>query len=479
LRETGSEIGGSSEGMMKKWTLALAILLAGEATQAASLLDTTFDIGSGADGFVEQVLQQPDGKVLVCGIFTTFNGQPKAFIARLNANGSVDTTFTGRPSYWVRHMALQTDGKIVIGGYFTRVDDQPRNRIARLNANGSLDTTFDPGLGMEVIIAQGIDGGADPFVFWQEIQADGKIVATGNFRYFNGASATGIVRINPNGSLDTTFNFGQGLDSWGRVVKILPNQQILVGGWFTSYNGSGGHRLVRINPDGTRDSSLNPYYGDKTAVYSIAVQPDGKLITSGHSLNEEGIFQQDVVRLNLNGSFDLSWVGHTNDKTECLYLQPDGKLILSGYFNQLNGITRRSIGRLNADGTIDSAFAADADNFVWSIAPANNNKIYVAGGFTTIDGISRRSVARLIPPASSGGTIGLPPAPMIASARFNTNKFECTVNTVANRTYVLQFKPSIEDSQWTALPSITGNGFEMILTDLFPKDGRIYRVEAR
>ena len=360
---------------MKKWIFAFAVLLDSWTAQAASIVDTSFDTGSGAEGFVEQVLQQPNGKVLVCGIFTSFNGKPKSYIARLNANGSVDTTFTARPSYWVRHMALQADGKIVIGGYFTRVDDQPRNRIARLNANGSLDTTFDPGLGMEVIIAQGIDGGADPFVFWQEIQDDGKIVATGNFRYYNGQSATGIVRINPNGSLDTTFQHGQGLDSWGRVIKILPNQQILVGGWFTSYNGSGGHRLVRINPDGTRDSSLNPYYGDKTAVYSIAVQPDGKLITSGHSLNEEGIFQQDVVRLNLDGSFDLSWVGNTNDKTESLYLQRDGKLILSGYFNRVNGNTRRSLARLNADGTFDSSFQADADNFVWSIAPADNNKI--------------------------------------------------------------------------------------------------------
>jgi uncharacterized delta-60 repeat protein len=286
------------------------------------------------------------------------------------------------------------------------------------------------------------------------------------------------VRINPNGSIDTNFNHGQGLDSWGRVIKILPNQQILVGGWFTSYNGSGGHRLVRINPDGTRDSSLNPFYGDKTAVYSIAVQADGKLITSGHSLNEEGIFQQDIVRLNADGSFDLSWVGNTNDKTESLYLQPDGKLIMAGYFNRVNGVTRRSLARLNADGTFDPTFTADADNFVWSIAPANNNKVYVAGAFSTIDGITRRGVARLTPPAGGGSTV-TPPAPTISDARVNGGKFECTVTTVANSTYVLQYKPYIFDSQWIALPSVTGNGQAMTLTDAFPKDGRIYRVEAR
>jgi uncharacterized delta-60 repeat protein len=463
---------------MKTWKWILTIFLAGWATRAASLLDTTFDIGAGSDGFVEQALQQPDGKVLICGIFTTFNNQPKAYCARLNANGSVDTSFDARPSYWVRHMALQADGKIVICGYFTSVAGQPRNRIARLNANGSLDTTFDPGTGAEVIIAKGIDGGADPFVFWVELQADGKILATGNFRNYNGQSSVGIVRINPNGSIDPTFNVGQGLDSWGRVIKILTNQQILVGGWFTSYNGSGGHRLVRINSDGSRDMTLNPFYGDKTAVYSIAALADGRLITSGHSLNEEGIFLQDIVRLNLDGTFDNGWVGSANDKTECLLLQRDGTLILSGYFNQVNGVTRRGLARLNADGTLDQTFQADADNFVWCVAPANDNKIYVSGGFTTIDGISRRGVARLNVPEGTGGATNAPPAPTISNERINNGKFECTVNTVANRTYVLQYKANATDSAWTALPSITGNGIAMALTDPVRRSACFYRVQV-
>src|SRR4051812_3976126 len=109
--------------------------------EAGSLLDTSFDIGTGADGLVEQVLELPDGRVLICGNFTTFNGQNRSYVARLNHNGSVDLSFEAHPSYWVRHMSVQQDGKIVIGGYFETVSDVPRSLIARLNEDGSLDTT--------------------------------------------------------------------------------------------------------------------------------------------------------------------------------------------------------------------------------------------------------------------------------------------------------------------------------------------------
>jgi uncharacterized delta-60 repeat protein len=464
--------------MKRVWILAVLVLAAGWA-RAASMVDPTFTTGSGANGIVEQVLMQPDGKVLICGNFTSFNGADRPYCARLNSDGSVDLSFNPRPSYWTRHMALQADGKIVICGYFKNVGGVNRNLIARVNADGTIDTTFNPGAGAETLIAPGIDGGVDPFVFWVEIQTDGKIVATGNFRTYDGASSVGIVRINSNGSRDTSFVVGQGLDSWGRVIKILANGQILVGGWFTSYNGSGGHRLVRINSNGTRDASLNPFYGDKTAVYSIGVQPDGRLITSGHSENVDRIFIQDIARLNADGSFDQSFVGNANEKTECVLVQRDGKIILVGYFNLVNGVPRRGIARLNADGTLDPTFVAEADNYVWTVTSGPTGKIYVSGGFTTIDGIPRGGVARLTLPGTSTSTNTPPPAPSIANARVVNGRFECAINTAANYTYVLQYKTGATGTTWTSLPSVTGNGSQMTLTDPSVSGTRFYRVEAR
>lgn len=455
--------------------IALAVCAFG--ARAASMLDTTFSIGSGANGIVEQVQELPDGKVLICGNFTSFNGSARGYIARLNANGSVDETFNAAPSYWVRHFSVQPDGKIVIGGFFTSVGGANRNRIARLNADGSLDTSFNVGAGIETIIAAGIDGNIDPFVFWTELQADGKILATGNFRTYNGASSQGLVRINPDGSRDATFNVGNGLNSWGRTIRVMTNNQVLVGGWFTEYNARGANRLVRLNPDGSRDLAMDAFYGDKTAVYSIAVLADGKMITSGHSLNEEGLFDRCIVRLNSNGTVDGSWVGSSNDKTESLMLQRDGKVIAGGYFNQLNGQRRTSIGRYNLDGTVDQNFAAEIDNFVWTVSMGRNGKFYISGGFTTVDGVSRPGVARLNLPEGAG-LGGTPNPPEIVLPRVANGRFQATVNSQNGFTYVLQHR-SPSSPTWTSLAGVSGNGGQITLTDPTPAPPRFYRVEVR
>jgi uncharacterized delta-60 repeat protein len=373
-------------------------------------------------------------------------------------------------------MSVQNDGKIIIGGYFTTVQGTSRNLIARLNSDGSLDSSFDPGAGAEVLIAGGIDGNVDPFVFWTEIQPDGKILATGNFRNYNKDSSTGLVRINPDGSRDATFDVGGGLNSWGRVIALQPNGQILVGGWFTEYRGVGHNRLVRINQDGTTDSDFNPFYGDKTAVYSIVLLPDGKMITSGDSLNPDGLFHQNVVRLNYNGTVDSTWAGRTDDKTECLLLQDNGKLILTGYFATLNGVDRAKIGRLNEDGTFDSSFSTSVDNFIWTVAPGGPGKILISGGFLNVEGQSRSGVARLNLPEGTNGGI---PAPRIFNVKINNGKLEMQVGTVAQHLYTLQYCNSAEGGRWSNAQSLNGTGGTITLSDPSPNNPRFYRIAVQ
>jgi uncharacterized delta-60 repeat protein len=465
--------------MRQIWIIiVVAFMCCAVDARTQSLVDQSFTIGTGADGIVEQVLQQPDGKVLICGNFTTFNGQNKAYLARLNNDGSVDTTFTAGPGYWTRHMALQADGRIVIGGYFTTVEGQKRNRIARLNSNGSLDTSFDPGAACEGVLGVAVDGNPDPFVMWCEVLSNGRILAVGNFTNYNTTQAWGIIGINPNGSRDTSFDIGgNGLDSWGRVIKPLSNGQIMVGGWFQNYRGKTSNRIVRINPDGSPDNSFTAYYGDKTAIYSIAEQANGQLITSGHSLNDENLFKREVERINTDGSVDSTWPGYTNEKTESLLMLSNGKVVVGGNFNIVNGQTRKGLARFNPDGSLDATFTADTDNYVWTIAPSNPGKILVSGGFTTIDGISRRGVARIRLPEGTGGT-STPPAPQIVNAQMNGG-FQCVVGSVTGFNYTLQYKSTAESATWTPLSPLAGTGGPITLKDETPASPRFYRVEVR
>src|SRR3954467_15575944 len=193
------------------------------ASRAASMVDPTFKVGKGGNWYVEHMLEQPDGEILICGLLSKYDDTPMPYIGRLNPDGSIDNSFHAQPNYWVRHMILLPDGKILIGGMFSYVEGEIRRLIARLNPDGSLDRAFDPGRGGEVSIGTSIYGDPSPFIIWMDMQPDGKILALGNFHDWDGATSPGIVRMNSDGSRDASFNVGAGLNTWGRFVRVLDN----------------------------------------------------------------------------------------------------------------------------------------------------------------------------------------------------------------------------------------------------------------
>ncbi len=454
--------------------VALALGWAGPRGMGA-MLDPTFQVGSGANGYVEQILEQPDGKILICGLFDTYNGTAVPYIGRLHPDGRLDTAFQGFPNQWVRHMVLQPDGKIVIGGMFTAVANVGRNLIARLNPDGTVDRSFDPGRGCEVSIGTSIYGDSRTFVIWTASQGDGKILATGNFRDYNGVPSRGIVRINADGSRDAGFNVGTGMDTWGRFVLPLENGQVMASGWFSSFNNRSFNRMVRLNADGSQDGAFNAFFGDKTSVYSVAALADGKMLASGHSVNPQGVFGREIVRLNRDGTADPGWVGRTNDRTETILPQADGRALVSGYFTQVNGVPQRGLARFNADGTLDGGVRVEVDDFIWCVAPARGQRLLISGGFTQVDGEPRRFLARLNLPerAEAPGEL------RIMAARHEGGRFECAVQSVAGATYALQRRPEIAGAGWTTLPAVAGNGEVIALSDDAAEGDRFYRVEMR
>lgn len=454
------------------WSVSSALGQSQSVQSTSPLVDLSFNSGGGGidGGLVEQIVPQPDGKILICGNFTQFNGVQKSYIARLNEDGTLDPSFSAGVSYWVRTMSLQKDGKIVIGGYFNNVEGQSRNLIARLNTDGSLDYSFDPGTGASGSLGTAINGNTNSFVFYTALQPDGKILMTGNFTTFNGVGRNGLARLNTNGTLDVTFNIGGGINygSWGRSLLVQSNGQIIMTGWFTSYNGGGYNRMVRINPDGSADPTFTPYFGDLTAVYTAVQLTNGQYIVAGHCENNNNYFTNEIARLNSNGSYDYSFHGSANDKVETIRLQADGKIVMSGYFSLADGVGVSSVARLNPDGSLDRSFFANFDNYVWHTAILPNGKILFGGGSYTVDGISRAGIARLNP------------GPTLMTPQRTGNTYNTSIATVSGATYVLQYKTSLSTPSWIDASTIVGDGTVQTLSDgTATNSARIYRLQAR
>ncbi|MBK6344296.1 MAG: delta-60 repeat domain-containing protein [Flavobacteriales bacterium] len=197
-------------------------------------IDPTFISGTGfTGGYPEDAVLQPDGKLVVVGTFTAYNGFPCGKIARLNANGSYDATFstgTGFTGPAVNAIARQSDGSFVIGGDITAYNGTARSNIVRISSTGALDASYHPG---------GV--GVDNDVFDIAIQGDGKAVVVGSFIYAGNVLKHGVVRLLTSGDVDGTFsNFsdpGIGTETNVMRVAITSTGRVLIGGWFSWVNG--------------------------------------------------------------------------------------------------------------------------------------------------------------------------------------------------------------------------------------------------
>ncbi|MBW8051254.1 MAG: T9SS type A sorting domain-containing protein, partial [Cytophagales bacterium] len=365
---------------------------------ADGTLDGIFTVGTGANDYVYTTSIQSDGKIIIGGFFTSYNGTAINYIARLNADGTLDSTFTvGTGADWtVETTSIQSDGKIIIGGSFTSYNGTARNRIARLNANGTLDSTFTVGTG------------ANGAVRTTSIQSDGKIIIGGNFTSYNGTARNKIARLNADGTLDGTFTVGTGADSRVYTTSIQSDGKIIIGGQFTSYNGTARNRIARLNADGTLDSTFTVGTGASSWVYTTSIQSDGKIIIGGQFTSYNGTVRNRIARLNTDGTLDSTFTVGTGASSivRTTSIQSDGKIIIGGNFTSYNGTARNHIARLNADGTLDGTFTVGtgASSDVYTTSIQSDGKIIMGGGFTSYNGTARNRIARINADGTLDGT---------------------------------------------------------------------------
>jgi uncharacterized delta-60 repeat protein len=318
------------------------------------------------------------------------------YIGRLLPSGEVDSTFnTGTgPAGSVYAMSIQNDDKIIIGGNFTKFNNVPAKYLARISPNGNLDTTFNIGTGFSTYAVYAI-----------AIQADGKILVGGSFNSFNGVESKKIVRLNPNGSIDTSFHYGTGFNYTVFTITVQADQKIIIGGDFDSYNGTSISSLVRLNPDGSIDNTFNIGSGFQGLIYATTIDANNKILVGGKksNYNSNSNYQGALFRLNTDGSLDDSFeigkvVSYTDDKVMTIVVEENDKILIGGWFNLYNSQPTKHFTRLNPDGTIDNTFniGVGPDSSVYAIGVQPDHKIIIAGKFSKYDNIWRNKIARLV-----------------------------------------------------------------------------------
>jgi uncharacterized delta-60 repeat protein len=353
-------------------------------------VDPSFNAGAGANERVSKTAILEDGRIIVAGTFTRFDGEERSRIARLEADGALDLTFNppGGPDATVRALALLSDNKIMIGGEFTAYQGAPASRIARLHADGSLDVSFDP--------AAGANGNVHDLV----VQSDGKVVIAGTFTSYNGVSRNRIARLNPDGSLDGSFNPGSGFNGGVFALALQPDGKILAGGSFSSFNGTARENFVRLNANGSLDNDFGSRRGARGSVHAIALRDDGYIYIGGNFTHYSNQQRRFIARVQPDGRIDNDFKpssGFEGGGVRALLLQSDGKVIAAGSFSSYEGVPRTRIARINDDASLDMGFDPGMDTSWWPLvlADAGGGKILVGGNVTDAGGNPAERLVRL------------------------------------------------------------------------------------
>jgi uncharacterized delta-60 repeat protein len=379
--------------------------------------DTSFNF-SRAFKTVNAAAPAGGGKLYVAATRYLYGAKEVEQVLRLNPDGSIDTTFTpatvgGFDSFPdVYQILIQLDGKVlVVGNFLTFAGNDARDGIVRLMSDGTVDSTFAPVT---------ING----FVYSAALQADGKVLIGGIFTGVNGVGDPGVARLNADGSLDSSFQAtGFTRNSSGTRVRAIAVQNdglIIISGNFRVGTGNTAPRMevLRLNANGSVDSTFN-----STSVAAgitgrdLVLQPDGKIVA---------VINNSIYRLNTNGSKDTGFhqpvlVDATvNPPTTfatpiTVQRQSDGRLLLGGAFTDVDpagtaGFSHFGVARLNADGTLDSTLVSSHRTGM-ETAPSSFARL--ADGSTlvsfadTVHPPINYNVGRLLPDGSRDSTFTL------------------------------------------------------------------------
>lgn len=397
-------------------------------------IDQTLNMGSGFNDAVKDIVVQPDNKLLLSGDFGLYQGSWTGCVIRLQPDGSLDGSFLLSPGIftYVNHLNLLSDnrivfigscsspslnqgfirlhsdgsldttanigitslspesindvqilssGKLIIIGYFHGCQNKYRGGIAQLDTNFQLDLSF----GMK-------PGFSSEDIHHTLVQPDGKILVGKKLNYesdmyqaYNDMLVKGLLRLNTDGTLDTTFQLADSLFVSASAMARQSDGKIIVAGktkWVGGDQLIGQGNIARFNPDGSIDSSFQINNFSMYSINEVLFQPDGKIIVLGYFTPVSGGPLNHIARFNTDGTFDNTFNAGTGPNGEilCGAITTSGKIIIGGSFNTYNGTPFVQFGALNSDGSIDPTFDFNGHIFTdpWSIKTQSDGKILIA-----------------------------------------------------------------------------------------------------
>lgn len=341
-------------------------------------------LGFGGGGGVSFLLPQPDGKIIVAGVFAKPGEGLRRQIARVRADGSLDDTFNAPASLDVvaTQGALQPDGRILV----VTGDVFQTPKLVRYNADGSYDQTFRQDV--KIPPPPGSPFGARTRML---VRNDGKIYISGYFDSLLNLRGAPLIRLNPNGAFDTTFapTITRSISAASVTdFCFMPSGKVLVAGDFDRVNAESRKGLVELQDNGAIDRT---FQGAATpAPETLLGQEDGKVLMQGNFTSVNGVASPGLVRLNSDGSTDTTFLAQTIPGT-LVGMRQDGKYLFVGF---------DTLAMLNPDGS-DSGFSLEGRSH-YAFVTRPDNKFVFFGPFTSINGQAAKDMALMLNEPSPG-----------------------------------------------------------------------------
>ncbi|MGI8437460.1 MAG: putative Ig domain-containing protein [Chthoniobacterales bacterium] len=398
----------------------------------------------------------PDGKFLLFGKADSLASQHTGPLIRFLADGSVDSSFNFSHDYSsVGEVGVLSNGQLVVSATQTTYGSMPTEQILRVNANGAVDPTFS---------ISPVESRSYGTVKQIVQQSDGKILVAGWFDTFAGLSRQKIVRLMADGSVDAGFNPPTSTAVYGIWSKplLLAGGKFLVGGDFTSIDGSASPGVARLNSDGTFDSTFQPSGFIRVSgspIRAVALQSDGKIVLGGRFQLSLPTRRVPLFRLNANGAADTSFAYPIQTTAYDLAVRANDKLVAA-----VSGTYAGAIYQFSADGTIDPTFQVPSffdDTFSefapgtpYSLGLLSDGRILAGGLFTDVGsgtGLQHFGVARL----NADGTLD-PTLSNIPKTGYATNPQSFV--RLSDQSTLACFGADVEPSTPSNLPRFLADG---------------------